>query len=91
MFADSDLRERCDVVAVSDYPSGLIAVLEGDQPGGWIYVGGLENHPTLVDRWSRVRPLLGNPGSVLRRVRNPRLVADALRSAGLRPGRHDQI
>jgi predicted ATP-grasp superfamily ATP-dependent carboligase len=48
-----------------------------------MYTGALENHPALVDSVSSSRELYGNPGSVLRRVRDPLLVADALGAHGL--------
>jgi predicted ATP-grasp superfamily ATP-dependent carboligase len=48
-----------------------------------MYTGGLENYPALVDEWAKIRPLWGNSASVLRGVRNPLQVADALRRAGL--------
>jgi len=48
-----------------------------------MYTGGLENHPELVDRISARRPLWGNSGDVLRRVRDPVQLADALSAAQL--------
>ena len=47
------------------------------------YGSNLENHPAAVGRLSAGRHLWGNGPEVLRRVRDPGLVADALRSAGL--------
>jgi predicted ATP-grasp superfamily ATP-dependent carboligase len=83
LFADADLRRVADAARVADYPRGLTAVVGGDQAGPRMYTGALENHPALVDRWARLRPLWGNPGAVVKRVRNARLVAAALRAAGL--------
>jgi predicted ATP-grasp superfamily ATP-dependent carboligase len=40
-------------------------------PAGLLYTGALENYPEVVERLARVRPLWGNPASVLRRVRDP--------------------
>ena len=37
----------------------------------------LENYPELVERWARLRPLLGNSADVLCRVRQPQIVAEA--------------
>jgi predicted ATP-grasp superfamily ATP-dependent carboligase len=48
-----------------------------------MYTGALENHPALVDRLAAVRPLWGNPGEVLRQVRNPWRVREALVTQGL--------
>lgn len=83
LFADADLRRVCDAIQIDPYPSGLAAALATRQPGGWMFTGALENHPALVDELAGIKPLLGNRGAVLRRVRKPRLVADALRRAKL--------
>lgn len=83
LFADTDLRRASAAIAVADYPAGLEAALVGPHDGGWIYTGGLENYPALVDRWSRLRPLWGNSGETLRRARRPDLVAAAMLEAGL--------
>jgi predicted ATP-grasp superfamily ATP-dependent carboligase len=48
-----------------------------------MYTGALENEPALVDALSQGRELWGNPGRVLREIRSPIGVADALRDAGL--------
>ena len=79
LFADDDLRAVAQAVSVDNYPAGLEAVIAGSQPGGWLYTGALENHPDLIDRWARLRPLLGNSADVLRRVRQPLLVAEVLK------------
>lgn len=84
LFADVDLLRATAAIAVADYPAGLEAALVGAHEGGWIYTGGLENNPALVDRWAGIRPLWGNAGEVLRRVRRPELVAAALLDAGLK-------
>jgi predicted ATP-grasp superfamily ATP-dependent carboligase len=78
LFADVDLRGFCPSVLVSDYPQGLERACAGPQPGGWMYTGALENYPGLVDRLASIRALWGNGGAVLRAVRDPRRVADAV-------------
>ena len=47
-------------------------------PGPWLFTGGLENYPYLIDDIAGERPLWGNPGPVLERVRDPVRVASAL-------------
>src|SRR5687767_11650245 len=69
LFADEDLRACCPAVQVSDYPAGLEAAAREFPPGPWMYTGGLENHPALVDRIATQRPLWGNSGTVIRAVR----------------------
>jgi uncharacterized protein len=83
LFADADLCRICDATRIGNYPSGLSAVLHAQQTGAWMYTGALENHPSLVESLSRARPLWGNPAAVLRRVRNPQLVAESLGHGGL--------
>ncbi len=86
LFADLDLTRVCSTtgrVEPGDYPEGLADAALALRPMPWIYTGGLENHPDLVDRISTHHRLLGNPGSVLRGVRDPLAVAEAVRSVGL--------
>jgi predicted ATP-grasp superfamily ATP-dependent carboligase len=83
LFADADLRQVCPAIRVRDYPADLVAALDGSHSGGWMYTGALENYPATVERFAHVRRLLGNSAAVLRRVRQPRLVADVLRRWGL--------
>jgi predicted ATP-grasp superfamily ATP-dependent carboligase len=83
LFADEDLRRICPATAIDDYPEGLVDWLANANVDGWIYTGALENHAELIDRLSELRPLWGNSGDVLRQVRSPRLVQEALAVAGL--------
>ena len=84
LFADVDLRRWARAVRVENYPEGLADAVGQAPPGPWLYTGGLENHPELVDRIAASRPLLGNRGDVLRAVRDPRRLEEQLRAAGLR-------
>jgi len=85
LFADRDLAERCPAVRIPGdcYPAGFVKLLEAAPDAPWLYTGGLENHPDLVDELARRRPLWGNAGKVLRRVRDPFQVRSALGAAGL--------
>ncbi len=83
LFADQDLLDCCPSEAVKQYPQDLLQVARSSPPGDWLYTGGLENHPRLVDAISAERDLLGNPGDVLRRVRDPLLMAAALSRRGI--------
>lgn len=47
------------------------------------YLSSFENHPRAIATLAAGRVLLGNPPSVVRQVRDPRLVARALRRHGL--------
>jgi predicted ATP-grasp superfamily ATP-dependent carboligase len=83
LFADVDLRRIASALRVDDYPSGLANAAATAPDGPWMFTGGLENHPGLIDRIARRRPLLGNTGRALRAVRNPFRVARVLKAADL--------
>jgi predicted ATP-grasp superfamily ATP-dependent carboligase len=94
LFADADLRAVCPAHRLEGrYPESLTECFDRAPSGPWMYTGGLENHPGLVRRLARARQLWGNDGDVLRKVRDPFVVARLLREAGssvpevLRPGK----
>ncbi len=85
LFADADLRARCDCfpVPARDYPGRFPHILtHTDVSGPWMYTGGLENRPELVEQMSRLRPLWGNGPRALKVVRSPETVSGRLRQAG---------
>ena len=69
LFADYDLRQQCQPYRIEDYPAQLLAISRELPDVPWMYTGGLENHPRLVDQISRQHQLMGNPGNVLQRWR----------------------
>jgi predicted ATP-grasp superfamily ATP-dependent carboligase len=84
LFADADLRARCPARKLQGrYPAGFMDVVAEGVPGPWMYTGGLENHPGLIARMARRRPLWGNGADVLRAARDPARLASAAREAGL--------
>ena len=83
LFADSDTRQMGSVQRAGSYPNGLLTTASSLPPTPWMYTGGLENHPDLVDEVSQRHTLWGNAGGVLRRVRDPMLLQRTLRAAGL--------
>jgi predicted ATP-grasp superfamily ATP-dependent carboligase len=82
-FADCDLAELCPAIRIKCYPDDFLRALGEAPQAPWIYTGGLENHPRLVERLARIRLLWGNPADVLRRVREPWQVAAVLNEAGI--------
>ncbi len=83
-FADADLSLLCgasrfDPGAVDDRVAS--SALQGCD--AWLYTGSIETRPDLVDRLALAAPLLGNGPEVLRKVRDPWAVSQALRKAGL--------
>lgn len=82
LFADWDLTNWAETTRIADWPDGFASWLSQQQVDGWLYTGGLENFPELVDRMAAIRPCWGNRGSRLRDVRSPERLAAALASAG---------
>jgi predicted ATP-grasp superfamily ATP-dependent carboligase len=76
LFADADLARACPVTRITDYPEGLADWLAATPCDGWLYTGALENHPDLIDRMAKNRPLLGNKGDLLRTVRDTMLLQE---------------
>jgi predicted ATP-grasp superfamily ATP-dependent carboligase len=84
LFADRDLAAVCPVRRVTGrYPTSLPALAREGPTGPWIYTGGLENRPEIVERISRERPLWGNDAASLRRARDPFALFASLREAGI--------
>jgi predicted ATP-grasp superfamily ATP-dependent carboligase len=89
-FGDADLRGVCSARVIEDYPDGLVdAFTSGDTFTSdttalpWMYTGALENYPELIHRLAARRPLWGNPADVVRRVRDPWQLHDALTGADI--------
>jgi predicted ATP-grasp superfamily ATP-dependent carboligase len=84
LFADRDLRTiaRAHRLAPEHYPQALAGVAATVDASPWIYTGGLENHPDLIARIARQRPLWGSDAPALRAVRDPHALADVLHRAG---------
>ena len=86
IFGDADLlcTSRFEWLSAA-YPGGLRNAMQKMANGPFLYTGGLENHPDLVDELACLRPLWGNPGSCLRRARDPFLLARVVSQAGAAP------
>lgn len=78
LFADADLAEVADVQVSRDFPYDIPALARTMPAADWIYVGGLENYPDVVDELAAERRLLGCSGDTLRKVRDPKLLRDEL-------------
>lgn len=78
LFADCDLADVCPAVKIERYPHDFEQALAAAPQAPWIYTGGLENYPDLVDRLTRLRTLSGNGGEVLRRIRASELLTECL-------------
>ena len=70
-FGDEDLRRIAAVIAVDNDLHRTLDAVKALPPTPWIYTGSLENDPKFIASVSERHPLLGNPGEVLRKVRDP--------------------
>jgi predicted ATP-grasp superfamily ATP-dependent carboligase len=88
-FGDFDLRMLCDVRSIKrdlrlPYDARhLLSAARGLGFDAVAYTANLENHPSVLERLSRGRPVLGNQAAVLRRVRDPGRVFSFLKAAGV--------
>lgn len=70
LFCDVDLRAIADTHRLDDFPRDALSHELAIEADAWIYAGGLENFPELIELLSRRRPLLGNSAATLRLVRD---------------------
>ena len=75
-FGDVDLRAVAEVITLRRDHGGFTAPAAvraaRSVPADLVaYTSNLENHPAAIDELARGRTLLGNPASVIRRVRRP--------------------
>ncbi len=82
LYGDLDLARiisRNCRLAVPDYPGGIVETARSFPPAPFVYTGGLENHPRIVEALERERPNEGTPAGALRRVRDPFVLASVFR------------
>lgn len=68
---------------VEQYPDGFRAILSSAPMAPWIYTGGLENSPRLLDDLAQLRPLWGVAGASVRACRDPLNLHQQLRANDL--------
>ena len=78
LFNDQDLQQQCQTYRIADYPAQLLAISQQIPAMPWIYTGGLENHPQLVEQVSQRHQLWGNPAPVLEQCSDPFLMRQIL-------------
>jgi uncharacterized protein len=83
LFADADLPNAAVGQVARRFPGDLLRIAEQSPPAPWMYAGGLENYPRLVERVSRRRELLGTTADALRRVRDPFDLSQVIERGGL--------
>lgn len=85
LFADADTKQICDCLRCPPdrYPEGLFELARQAPPMPWMYTGGLENYPELIDALSTSRKLLGNGSRHFGNVRNPFILHAVLTAHGI--------
>lgn len=83
LFGDGDLGRLCPSTRVARYPDDFVTAVGAAPAGPWMYTGGLENFPRIVERIAAERPLYGNRGAVLRGVRDPSKLRRVAAGVGL--------
>jgi predicted ATP-grasp superfamily ATP-dependent carboligase len=84
LFCDVDLVRIASCQQIHHWPRDLRRVEPPPEATSWLYTGGIENHPQVVERLSARLPLLGGGADTLRRVRNIQLLNETVRAVGLR-------
>ena len=85
LFNDLDLqRVVLRMQRIVSYPQDLVSLVDQVDADAFMYTGGLENEPDLIDELATKLPLQGNPGHILRRVRDPFLLRETLLRADFR-------
>jgi predicted ATP-grasp superfamily ATP-dependent carboligase len=84
VFADRDLEASCPAVRIERYPHGFLKALAASPGAPWMYTGGLENFPALLEHLALMRPLWGNGAAVVQSVRRVENLAKVVVNAGCR-------
>ncbi|HEX3658123.1 MAG TPA: ATP-grasp domain-containing protein [Pirellulales bacterium] len=82
-FADADLAAHCVTRRAVRWPNDLATIAADFPPGPWLYTGGLENYPALIEQLAASRPLYGNCGAALATARDPLEIQRLLVDAGI--------
>jgi predicted ATP-grasp superfamily ATP-dependent carboligase len=84
LFADRDLQLACPALRLQGkYPQAFLEAMDAAPPGPWMYTGGMENYPGIVDRMAEKRTLWGTDLQGLVRSRDPFFVHSILSASGL--------
>lgn len=83
LFADADLQHFVPTLPAHPWPQALLPLSRQLAPRPWMYTGGLENYPDLIEALAQRHPLWGSPASAVRPARDPWRVSRALHRAGL--------
>lgn len=83
-FADADLTRLCPTQVLRRFPTSVLQAIHAEPVRPWMYSGGLENYPRVIERLSQQRELLGNSAAVVRCVRKQNELARVAGQGGYR-------
>ncbi|WP_339729790.1 ATP-grasp domain-containing protein [uncultured Gimesia sp.] len=78
-YADQDLREIAEVIPKTANSTHWIETVHQSPALDWIYTGGMENHPELIEQINQKHRLRGCDPESLRRARDPFLLERLLK------------
>ena len=82
-YADRDLLTHAQLIPVTRFPHSLPHDLAPLPATPWLYTGGLENHPPLLDTLAQWGPLWGNSAATVAAIRDPARLARLRTTHGL--------
>jgi len=83
-FGDRDLSPMTEHhLLIQDDWDEVTRLMGSPEIEGWLYTGGIENQPEFIEKWTRMKPLLGNSAEVVRQVRDPFLLHKTLQQSGI--------
>ncbi len=82
-YGDADLQCVANTQLVSHDSRGLLEAAATLNDAPWLYTGGLENRPALIDRLAKRRTVWGISGGALRSVGDPWRLAELAGAVGL--------
>jgi uncharacterized protein len=86
LFADADTQQlgEVHVCPIPDYPQRLPELCRQFPPMPWMFTGGLENHPPIIEEISQVRDFFGCNPANFSKHRSPAAFHALISSAGFR-------
>ena len=74
LFGDQDLPKNCHWQELSDYPNDILRLAENVEPAVFLFTGGIENHPEIIESVASRHSVIGCNNTILQRVRDPFLL-----------------
>lgn len=82
-YSDQDLREIAEVIPKTESPAHWIQALHQLRALDWIYTGGMENHPELIEQLNQTHRLRGCGPESLHYARDPFFLEQILKGKSI--------